>query len=156
MVATGGGDFQRRLQKEEVQQGLRRESRRPNYTKFSQQELSSCKPVLTPRCTVLLFESVGVMCIAIGVYTLLASRSVVELVNRYDTFCIMKYATQANPMKTTEEKMAFTQDYNKRKNCTITMDVKKLMKLHCVGSLINCYIILELQYSENVYIVKIF
>jgi hypothetical protein len=129
MVATGGGDFQRRLQKEEeVQQGLRRESRRPNYTKFSQQELSSCKPVLTPRCTVLLFESVGVMCIAIGVYTLLASRSVVELVNRYDTFCIMKYATQANPMKTIEDKMAFMQDYNKRKNCTITMDVTKLMK----------------------------
>ncbi|KAG0566903.1 hypothetical protein KC19_7G096200 [Ceratodon purpureus] len=125
----GGGEFLRRLQKEEeVQQSLRRESRRPKYSRFSQQELGSCKPMLTPRCTVAMFVSLGVMCIAIGVYALLASWSVVELVNRYDIFCIMKYATHANPMITVDEKIAFMQDATKRKNCTITMDVTKLMK----------------------------
>lgn len=129
MATTGGGEFLRRLQREEeVQQSLRRNSRRPKYTRFSQQELGSCKPVLTPTCTVILFVLLGVMCIMIGVYTLLASWSVVELVNRYDTFCIMKYASHANPLHTVDDKIAFMQDYNKRKNCTITMDVTKLMK----------------------------
>jgi len=40
----------------------------------------------------------------------------------------MKYATPEDPLTTKEEKSAFMQNYNKRKNCTITVDVVKLMK----------------------------
>ena len=128
-TTTGRGEFLRRLQREqEVQQSLRSESRRPRYTRFSQQELKSCKPILTPRCTVVLFVLQGAMCIAIGGYTLFSSWSVVELVNRYDASCIMKHATNARPLKTVEEKIAYMQDNNKLKNCSITMEVTKLMK----------------------------
>lgn len=129
MASTGGGDFLRRLQKEEeAQQRQSRESRRPKYTKFSQQELGSCKPLLTPRDIILVFFLLGAICIPVGILTLRASWSVVELVFRYDTFCIMKYATPANPLDTDEEKSAFMQDDNKRKNCTITIDVTRHMK----------------------------
>lgn len=108
-------------------QRSRKDSRRPRYSKFSQQELSSCKPLLTPRCTVVLFVLVGATCILIGMYALYASWSVVELVNRYDTFCVMKHATSANPLTTNEEKSAYMKNYNKQKNCTITMEIDKLM-----------------------------
>lgn len=130
MATGGGGDFLRRLQKEEeAQQRQSRDSRRPKYTKFSQQELDSCKPLLTPRGIILVFFSLGAICVPVGIFTLQASWSVVELVFRYDTFCIMKYATPANPLDTDEEKSAFMQDYNKRKNCTVALDpITKHMK----------------------------
>lgn len=128
-MATGGSNFLRKLQKEEeAQQRLSRESRKPKYTRFSQQELGSWKPLLTPMYIVFVYVFIGVVCIPIGVFTLQASWSVVELEYRYDTVCIMKYATPTNPLKTAEEKSAFMQDYNKRKNCTISMDVTKYMK----------------------------
>ncbi|KAG0617230.1 hypothetical protein M758_5G175000 [Ceratodon purpureus] len=128
-MATGGGDFLRKLQKEEeIQQRLSKESRRPKYTKFSQQELSACKPLLTPMCIVFVYIAIGVACIPVGIITLQASLSVVELKFRYDTICVMKYATATNPMLTDEAKSEFMQDYNKRKNCTISIDVTKYMK----------------------------
>jgi hypothetical protein len=128
-MTTGGGDFLRKLQKEEeAQQRLSRESRRPKYTRFSQQELASCKPFLTPMCIVFAYVLIGAICIPVGIITLQASWSVVELKFRYDTICVMQYSTPANPLTTDEAKSAFMQDYNKRKNCTITMDVTKHMK----------------------------
>ncbi|XP_024380417.1 ALA-interacting subunit 1 isoform X2 [Physcomitrium patens] len=128
-MAIGGGDFLRRLQKEEVaQQRLSRISRRPKYTKFSQQELGSWKPLPTPRCIVFLFVFLGVACLPVGFYTLHASWSIVELVFRYDVFCIMNYATAVNPLLTNQDKSDFMQDFDKRKNCTVTMNVEKLMR----------------------------
>lgn len=129
MATGGGGDFLRRLQKEEeTQQRQTHNSRRPKYTRFSQQELPSCKPLLTPRAIVALYCLLGALCIPVGLLTLRASWSVVELTFRYDTFCIMKYATPSAPLLTDDEKSAFMQDYNKRKNCTVAMNVSNHMK----------------------------
>ena len=111
-----------------MQQRLNRESRRPKYTQFSQQELGSCKPLLTPMCLVFVYVFIGAICILVGIFTLRTSRSVVELKFRYDRICIMQYTTLAHPLTTNEAKSAFMQDYNKRKNCTISMDITKYMK----------------------------
>lgn len=65
-----------------------KESKRPKYTKFTQQELPACKPLLTPGWVMATFMVVGIIFIPIGVVTLLASNSVVEIVHRYDMDCL--------------------------------------------------------------------
>lgn len=67
---------------------LLKESKRPKYTKFTQQELPACKPLLTPGWVMATFMVVGIVFIPIGVVTLLASNSVVEIVHRYDLSCL--------------------------------------------------------------------
>lgn len=66
----------------------RRNSKRPKYSKFTQQELPACKPILTPRWVISAFMLVSVIFIPIGVASLFASRDVVEIVDRYDDACI--------------------------------------------------------------------
>ncbi|XP_059441501.1 ALA-interacting subunit 3 [Corylus avellana] len=66
----------------------RRISKRPKYSKFTQQELPACKPILTPRWVISAFLLVSIIFIPIGVASLFASRDVVELVDEYETVCI--------------------------------------------------------------------
>lgn len=66
----------------------RRNSKRPKYSKFTQQELPACKPILTPCWVISAFMLVSVIFIPIGVVSLFASRDVVEIVDRYETDCI--------------------------------------------------------------------
>lgn len=66
----------------------RRNSKRPKYSKFTQQELPACKPILTPRWVISAFMLVSVVFIPIGVASLFASRDVVEIVDRYDNACV--------------------------------------------------------------------
>lgn len=61
---------------------LMKESKKPKYTKFTQQELPACKPLLTPGWVMATFMVVGIIFIPIGAVTLLASNSVVEVVHR--------------------------------------------------------------------------
>uniref|UniRef100_A0A7I4DIY3 ALA-interacting subunit n=1 Tax=Physcomitrium patens TaxID=3218 RepID=A0A7I4DIY3_PHYPA len=63
---------------------LMKESKKPKYTKFTQQELPACKPLLTPGWVMATFMVVGIIFIPIGAVTLLASNSVVEVVHRND------------------------------------------------------------------------
>ena len=60
----------------------KKESKRPKYTKFTQQELPACKPLLTPGWVMATFMVVGIIFIPIGAITLLASNGVVEIVHR--------------------------------------------------------------------------
>ncbi|KDO61543.1 hypothetical protein CISIN_1g0185602mg, partial [Citrus sinensis] len=87
----------------------RRSSKRPKYSKFTQQELPACKPILTPKWVILTFLVVGIAFVPIGITSLLASRDVVEIVDRYETDCI--------PVANRTDKVAFIQS-NASKTCT--------------------------------------
>ncbi|KAM5575634.1 hypothetical protein ABKV19_014542 [Rosa sericea] len=57
-------------------------------SRFTQQELPACKPILTPKWVITAFMLIAIVLINIRVATLFASRYVVEIVDRYETDCI--------------------------------------------------------------------
>ncbi|XP_004488549.1 ALA-interacting subunit 3-like [Cicer arietinum] len=97
----------------------RRNTKRPKYSKFTQQELPACKPILTPRAVISAFLLVSVVFIPIGVASLMASRKVVEIVHRYESSCLPKNITN---------KVAYIQNPTTDKTCNITLKVDKDMK----------------------------
>ncbi|OVA12750.1 Protein of unknown function DUF284 [Macleaya cordata] len=97
----------------------RRNSKRPKYSKFTQQELPACKPILTPQWVISAFMLISVIFIPIGVASLLASRNVVEIVDRYETECI--------PEGLRNDKVKFIQS-TEDKTCNRTIIVPKRMK----------------------------
>ncbi|GMH07951.1 hypothetical protein Nepgr_009791 [Nepenthes gracilis] len=110
----------------------RRNSKRPKYSRFTQQELPACKPILTPRWVITAFLLVSVIFIPIGVASLLASRKVVEIVDRYDAECVN--AT------TKSERVKYIQGPGD-KTCNRTLRVPKHMKapVHIYYQLDNFY-----------------
>ncbi|VVB00090.1 unnamed protein product [Arabis nemorensis] len=98
---------------------VRKNSKRPKYSKFTQQELPACKPILTPGWVISTFLIVSVIFIPLGVISLFASQDVVEIVYRYDNDCIPETA-RAN-------KVAYIQG-DGDKNCTRNLKVPKRMK----------------------------
>ncbi|KAL5568762.1 hypothetical protein UlMin_025337 [Ulmus minor] len=100
----------------------RRNSKRPKYSRFTQQELPACKPILTPRWVISAFLLVSVVFIPIGVVSLFASRDVVEIVDRYETDCIPE---QFRSNK--DSKVNYIQS-NESKTCHRTIRVLKRMK----------------------------
>eukprot|EP00243_Klebsormidium_subtile_P003049 TRINITY_DN1618_c0_g1_i1.p1 TRINITY_DN1618_c0_g1~~TRINITY_DN1618_c0_g1_i1.p1 ORF type:complete len:366 (+),score=111.67 TRINITY_DN1618_c0_g1_i1:150-1247(+) len=96
-------------------------SKKPKYTKFTQQELPACKPLLTPKWVIFSFFIVGVVFIPIGAAALVASRGVVEIVQRYDDFCV------PNTLLNNTAKEAYIQDVTTNKACTLTINVTKDM-----------------------------
>ncbi|KAL9680438.1 hypothetical protein QQ045_018317 [Rhodiola kirilowii] len=97
----------------------KRNSKRPKYSKFTQQELPACKPILTPRWVISAFMLVSIVFIPIGVASLFASRDVVEIVRRYETDCI--------PLEMRTNKVQFIKS-NASKTCVQTIQVSKRMK----------------------------
>jgi len=61
-----------------------RNSKRPAATAFKQQQLKAWQPILTPIPVIITFIAVGIVFIPIGVVLLVASNSVVEVIQRYD------------------------------------------------------------------------
>ncbi|CAA0815479.1 ALA-interacting subunit 3 [Striga hermonthica] len=96
----------------------RRNSKRPKYSRFTQQELPACKPILTPKWVISTFLLVSVVFIPIGVVSLLASRDVVEIVHRYDAECI--------PVGSRNNRVGFIQS-SRDKTCNRTITVPKHM-----------------------------
>ncbi|KAL2330995.1 hypothetical protein Fmac_018576 [Flemingia macrophylla] len=96
----------------------RRNTKRPKYSKFTQQELPACKPILTPRAVISAFLLVSVVFVPIGVAALIASRKVVEIVYRYESKCIPSNVT---------DRVAYIQS-SADKTCRISLDVTKHMK----------------------------
>ncbi|AQL05233.1 Cell division control protein 50 [Zea mays] len=90
------------------------------YSKFTQQELPACKPILTPKWVVSVFLIVGVIFVPIGVVSLLAARDVVEIIDRYDEACV--------PVNMTENKLAYIQNETISKECIRNLTVTKYMK----------------------------
>lgn len=99
---------------------IRRNSNRPKYSRFTQQELPACKPILTPKWVISVFLLVGIVFIPIGVVSLLASRNVVEIVDRYDSVCV--------PQNLTNDKVAFITNGSLDKTCVRSFTVPKKMK----------------------------
>uniref|UniRef100_A0ACD5V6Z6 Uncharacterized protein n=1 Tax=Avena sativa TaxID=4498 RepID=A0ACD5V6Z6_AVESA len=97
----------------------RRASRKPKYSKFTQQELPACKPILTPKWVISVFVLIGAIFVPIGVASLLASRQVVEIVDRYDDACVPSDVT---------DKLAYIQNATMPKTCQRTLTVTKDMK----------------------------
>ncbi|KAH7557874.1 hypothetical protein ACOSP7_027790 [Xanthoceras sorbifolium] len=97
----------------------RRTSKRPKYSRFTQQELPACKPILTPKWVITVFLLVSIVFIPIGVASLFASRDVVEIVDRYETECI--------PPANRTNKVGFIQS-SADKTCNRTIKVTKRMK----------------------------
>ncbi|KAA8527207.1 hypothetical protein F0562_008564 [Nyssa sinensis] len=97
----------------------RRNSKRPKYSKFTQQELPACKPILTPGWVISAFLLVSIVFIPIGVASLFASRDVVEIIDRYETDCI--------PLASRNDKVRYIQSPGD-KTCNRTLTVPKNMK----------------------------
>ncbi|KAF7842885.1 putative ALA-interacting subunit 2 [Senna tora] len=83
---------------------------------FTQQNLPACKPVLTPATVIATFLLMGFVFIPVGLVTLRASNTVVEIVDRYDIECI--------PEEYRSNKVAYIKDDSISKNCSrfIKMD----------------------------------
>ncbi|KAM3700857.1 hypothetical protein ACB098_05G128900 [Castanea mollissima] len=88
--------------------------------KFTQQNLPACKPVLTPTWVILTFLLIGTIFIPIGLVCLHASRSVVEIVDRYDIDCV--------PEQFKSNKLGYIKDSSYPKNCSRTLKVNRHMK----------------------------
>ncbi|KAJ6849339.1 ALA-interacting subunit 1-like [Iris pallida] len=95
----------------------RRNSRRPKYSKFTQQELPACKPILTPQWVISVFTLIGTIFIPIGVASLFASNNVVEIVDRYENACA--------PVNI--DNVAYIQSSTFDKTCIRTLKVPKDM-----------------------------
>ncbi|KAH9287845.1 hypothetical protein KI387_031962 [Taxus chinensis] len=93
----------------------RRQSKRPKYSRFTQQELPACKPLLTPGWVISAFMIVGVIFIPIGVISLVASHRVVEVVDRYETECIPEGYRNSRDSRVEYIKS------NRSKDCTRTL-----------------------------------
>ncbi|PON82360.1 CDC50/LEM3 family [Trema orientale] len=87
---------------------------------FTQQSLPACKPVLTPAWVIATFLLMGIIFIPTGFITLRASRSVVEIVDRYDADCV--------PEEFRINKVAYIKDNSISKNCTRFLKIDKRMK----------------------------
>ncbi|XP_042505560.1 ALA-interacting subunit 1-like [Macadamia integrifolia] len=109
-TSSGGGD----------DGATKRNSKKPQYSRFTQQELPACKPILTPGWVITTFIFIGIIFIPIGLVSLFASERVVEIVDRYDEDCI--------PAKYSEDMVAFIQSSKTNKTCSRTLTVPKLMK----------------------------
>nr|XP_043627815.1 ALA-interacting subunit 3-like [Erigeron canadensis] len=97
----------------------RRNSKRPKYSRFTQQELPACKPILTPRWVISAFMLVTIVFVPIGLASLFASHDVVEIVDRYDDRCA--------PTGSKSDKVRFIQS-DADKTCNRTLIVPKHMK----------------------------
>ncbi|KAB5516800.1 hypothetical protein DKX38_027448 [Salix brachista] len=97
-----------------------KKNKKPNYSRFTQQELPACKPILTPGWVITSFIVVGVVFIPIGLASLYASEHVVEIVERYDKDCI--------PPDYRNNSLHYIQTSETDKNCTMTINVPKHMK----------------------------
>ncbi|OMO85640.1 hypothetical protein CCACVL1_10065 [Corchorus capsularis] len=98
----------------------KKNSKRPKYSRFTQQELPACKPILTPGLVITTFTIIGIIFIPIGLVSLSASEHVVEIVDRYDEGCI--------PSAYANNKLGYIQSSLTNKSCTRTLSVPKLMK----------------------------
>ncbi|KAH9670590.1 ALA-interacting subunit [Citrus sinensis] len=98
----------------------RSKSRRPKYSQFSQQELPAFKLILTPGYVISTFIVVGLIFVPIGLISLFASETVVEIVDQYDNECI--------PKDFRDNKVEFIKNKQTNKSCTRTFTVPKQMK----------------------------
>ncbi|KAD7117399.1 hypothetical protein E3N88_04667 [Mikania micrantha] len=92
-------------------------SKKPIYSRFSQQELPAWKPILSPGWAIASFITIGAVFIPIGFLAWSASDAVVEIVDRYDEACVPDDYS-ANPE-------SFIQNPHIKKTCIRSLKVPK-------------------------------
>ncbi|KAJ7960032.1 ALA-interacting subunit [Quillaja saponaria] len=95
-------------------------SKKPQYSRFSQQELPAWKPILTPGWVISSFIAVGIIFIPLGLISLSASKRVVEIMDRYDQECV--------PSTYRDRPLTFIQQNDDNKTCTRMLTVREQMK----------------------------
>ncbi|XP_021888033.1 ALA-interacting subunit 3-like [Carica papaya] len=98
----------------------KKNSKKPRYSRFTQQELPACKPILTPGLVISAFMVVGFVFIPIGLISLFASEKVVEIVDRYDEACV--------PPTHSKDMVEYIQNGDIDKTCTRSLIVPRQMK----------------------------
>ncbi|CAL5373722.1 unnamed protein product [Camellia sinensis] len=92
-------------------------------SRFTQQELPACKPILTPGWVITAFVLVAIIFIPIGLASLFASEHVVEIVDHYDKSCI--------PSNYSNNVLAYIQSAQTNKTCTRSLtQMKSVPSLH--------------------------
>ncbi|CAN1299266.1 ALA-interacting subunit 5 [Linum perenne] len=74
----------------------KKQSKRPKYSRFSQQELPACKFIITPTVVIATFVAIAIVFIPLGLASLFASDHVVEIVHRYDNLCLPESSNAVN------------------------------------------------------------
>ncbi|KAL2555947.1 ALA-interacting subunit 5 [Forsythia ovata] len=110
---------------DEVSQTISKKSKKPQYSRFTQQELPACKPILTPGLVITTLISIGIIFIPIGLSSLSASENVVEIVDRYDDACV---PSTGNDEATKHDRLSFIQNEKTNKTCIRNLVVPKKMK----------------------------
>ncbi|XP_070052317.1 ALA-interacting subunit 5-like [Nicotiana tomentosiformis] len=103
-----------------------KKSRKPDYSRFTQQELPACKPILTPQWVVTAFIFLGIVFIPIGLASLSASEKVVEIIDRYDEDCIP--TNYSKPELAYHDRVTHIQNNKSNKTCIRNLIVPKKMK----------------------------
>ncbi|KAL8539580.1 hypothetical protein ACS0TY_001260 [Phlomoides rotata] len=109
-----------------VSQSSSKNSMKPTYSRFTQQELPACKPILTPGLVMATFVLLGITFIPIGLSHLSASDNVVELIDQYDEDCIPTDKSDAEAAY--HKRIGYIQDAGTDKSCIRTLTVPKKMK----------------------------
>ncbi|XP_042056705.1 ALA-interacting subunit 1-like [Salvia splendens] len=93
-------------------------SKKPTYSKFTQQDLPAWKPILTPALVIATLICLAIIFIPIGLLSLSASKNVVEVVDRYDDACI----------PSTNQKVGYIKDPATDKTCIRSLTIPKKMR----------------------------
>ncbi|KAK3003349.1 hypothetical protein RJ639_019513 [Escallonia herrerae] len=93
-------------------------------TMYQFTQLPACKPVLTPTWVITTFFLVGALFIPIGLVSLHASHSVVEIVDRYDSECV--------PDLFKSNKVVYIKDMSIHKNCSRHLKVATAHLVQCM------------------------
>ncbi|CAN1299264.1 ALA-interacting subunit 1 [Linum perenne] len=96
----------------------KKQSKRPKYSRFSQQELPACKFIITPTVVIATFVAIAIVFIPLGLASLFASDHVVEIVHRYDNLCLPESSNAVN----------YIQSKATNKTCAGKLTVSKEMK----------------------------
>ncbi|KAK9865052.1 hypothetical protein WJX84_006265 [Apatococcus fuscideae] len=104
-----------------VSEPPKKKTKEPRYSRFTQQELPACQPLLTPKVVISIFFLVGVVFVPVGVGCLISALKVVQVSRRYDDICL---AGTSNA----EREATLMQQGGNGSACSITLDIPKAMK----------------------------
>ncbi|KAK8608198.1 hypothetical protein V6N13_023628 [Hibiscus sabdariffa] len=111
----------------------RRGDRESAFYLFTQQRLPACKPVLTPPWVsssflqvITIYLLIGFIFVPVGLVTLRASHSVVEIEERYDIECV--------PESSRIDKVSYIQDDSIPKNCSLLFKTFRTMSGQAIPS----------------------
>ncbi|XP_047948513.1 ALA-interacting subunit 1-like [Salvia hispanica] len=93
-------------------------SKKPTYSRFTQQDLPAWKPILTPALVIATLVCLAIIFIPIGLFSLSASKNVVEVVDRYDDACI----------PSPNQKVGYIKDPATNKTCIRSITIPKKMR----------------------------